>query len=483
MLGSSLVELFKTLTAKEVKEFALFLGNPYFDRGKYRKEVKIIFELLAKHAPDGWERADLTKEKVYKKIFPTAAFVEGRLEKVMVECSKSLRNFLLAQRYFGEKNWQNAQADYAEELRDRRLLERAEQTTQVLLHDLAEEKAKDIETYARLHRVSALLHGIKSHKNTWREDLNIGQTLHYLDLYHFANRLRLLNHYLVLNGISKIDSNIDIEKERYLCSFWKIEQKEHPSIYILKNIFELYTTKEISVAAVEDLLNLLNEYEKNISDLDIKNYFAFVRNLCSHLMRTTGNAKAAFLSYRVLRDNLAKGYLYYYGNQIPPGTMLNMCGLACRFEDFDWVYDFINSHKHNIMGNDEQLSYYHVCISYYFFYIKKFQDSLDHIPQNVVNKDYYVASRCLEVMNYYELKSDLLQPKLDAFKMYLSRGQVKHLSEKIYTSHNNLVNLLYQIIQSKPGDPKRKELLLERIQEKPQLAFRDWLIAKVKELK
>ena len=62
-------------------------------------------------------------------------------------------------------------------------------------------------------------------------------------LYHFANRLRLLNHYLVLNGISKIDSNIDIEKERYLCSFWNIEQKEHPSIYALKIIFELYTTK------------------------------------------------------------------------------------------------------------------------------------------------------------------------------------------------------------------------------------------------
>lgn len=482
MRESNLIELFKTLNIKELKEFFLFLDSPYFDRGKYRKEVKIMFEILAKHASNGWETADLGKEKIYKKVFPGAAFVEGRLEKVMVEFSKSLRNFLLAQRYLSEENWQNTQADFIEILQERGLDERAEQVVRPLLHDLMQEKIKNADLYFKIYKIYSLYYTIKAQRNTWREDLHIGQTLRYLGLYYFDNRLRLLNHYLVLNNIGKVNAGINIEKEIEILNLYNINNEESPSTHVLKKIFELFCIKDRSIEALENLLGLLNKYEYSLSDLDKKTFFSFVRNYCMYLIKTNYSEKVAPIYYHILKDNLSKGY-FYHNNQISPGVFFNMCLHACRAGDFIWVYEFIDSHRNRIMGDDEQFSYYNLALSNYFFYQKKFEDSLDYLPRSLMNIDYHMTARCIEVMNYYELGSDLLNYRLDAFKMYLSRGNNKLIASELYENTNNFVNLLYQIIQSRPKDPKRKDILLERIQEKPQLAFRDWLIAKVKELK
>lgn len=481
MKESNLVELFKTLNTKELKEFSLFLNSPYFDRGKYRKEVKIMFEVLAKHASSGWETADLTKEKVYKKVFPSASFVEGRLEKVMVEYSKSLRNFLLVQRYLGEENQNNAQADFAGILQNRQLFQRAKQVAWLLLDELKKHEKKDMNSYDLLRKTSYICHEIEAYKNTWREDLNIGQTLRYLDFHYSSARLRLLNHYLLVADVAQVDAGVNIDKEIITNKYIKIFEEESPSIYIAQKIFEFQIQPQQSPDTLKFLVNLVHKHEGKLNIEEIQMFFALIRSFYAKFSRGGRNDLNSDF-YQILRDNLSKGY-FYYNNQIPAGSFWNITHYALKEGDIEWAYQFIISHKNRIVGDNSSHDYYYFNLANYFFFIGEYQKSLDNIPDFFSNIIYYSLSRGLEILNYYELNSDLLYPKLDAFKMYLNRGRRTLLSEEVYEQNNNFVNLLYQIIKSKPGDTTRKDVLLKRIEEKKQLVHKDWLIAKVKELK
>jgi hypothetical protein len=49
-------------------------------------------------------------------------------------------------------------------------------------------------------------------------------------------------------------------------------------------------------------------------------------------------------------------------------------------------------------------------------------------------------------------------------------------------SNTDFANMLDQILRSRPGDKKRSETLIKRIEEKKQAAEYRWLLAKAREL-
>lgn len=96
--------------------------------------------------------------------------------------------------------------------------------------------------------------------------------------------------------------------------------------------------------------------------------------------------------------------------------------------------------------------------------------------------DYLLHGKRLELKALYELKSDLLTYKLDAFKMFLSRTSHKLLSDAQRQINADFANLLHQLTYSNPGDTKRPERLTKRIQDKKQAAEWRWLLEKAQAL-
>lgn len=482
MKESSLVELFKTLTTKEIKEFCAYFEAPHFDKVKHRKEAQKILDILAKYAPNGLDSADLAKEKVYKKVFPGEPFVEGRLDKSMGELSKALRTFMTIQHYLRDENQRAVQADFAKMLLERQLPQRASNTIRLLLDDLKALPTPNTTIYELLHRVSSTLYSIETRKNTWKEDLNIGPTLRYLDLYYFSSRLSMLNHYLLLSKLAQVDAGIDIDKETNLQHFFEVSPTESPLIFVAQKVFELYTNEASNPSAIETLLGIIKTYEHVLNELDTKIYYSFLRTYCALLIQGDNNSALLPILYRIQRDNLEKGY-FYYEQEIAPGSFLSIVVTALWQGDKDWAYNFIQEHKDRIMGDNNSKDYFQFAMANYYFYTGAFGKSLEYIPPSSPHLEYHLNARRLELMNYYELDSDLLPYKIDAFKMYLSRGKRNLLAKDYYERNNNFLNLLIQIVQSKPGDPKRKETLMLRIEEKKQIMAKDWLVAKVKALK
>lgn len=231
-----------------------------------------------------------------------------------------------------------------------------------------------------------------------------------------------------------------------------------------------------------ELLDLMQIHENELAPEEAKIYFVYLRNYCSSLIQGGGPQELWSVLHRIQRDNLRKGY-FYYGVQIPPGALLSISNTAMRVNEFEWALGFIQAHQERIMGDNEQRDYYRFALANYYFHRQQYEQSLEYIPPASANLDYHLFARRVELKNYYKLDSELLPYKIDAFKMYLSRGRQKFLSEDYYEQNNNFVNLLFQLMQSRPGDPKRKEVLLRRIDEKKMVASREWLITQVKLLK
>jgi hypothetical protein len=118
----------------------------------------------------------------------------------------------------------------------------------------------------------------------------------------------------------------------------------------------------------------------------------------------------------------------------------------------------------------------------YLFATGRFDECLDYVPATSTFTDYFLFGKRTELKAYYELRSDLLPFKLDAFKMYLSRTSQKQLSDTQRQLNNDFSNFLQQLIPSVPGDKKRSEQLLNRLHKKKQLAEWQWLVAKTKAL-
>ncbi|HAD13739.1 MAG TPA: hypothetical protein DCF33_15035, partial [Saprospirales bacterium] len=97
--------------------------------------------------------------------------------------------------------------------------------------------------------------------------------------------------------------------------------------------------------------------------------------------------------------------------------------------------------------------------------------------------DYLLTGKRLELKAYYELNSDLLPYKIDAFKVYLSRTSAKQISPAIKQQLSDFINFLAQLASSIPGDEKRSDILSRRIREKKQAAEWRWLLEKAEVLK
>lgn len=480
MENSGLVELIKVLTNKELKDFMLFLESPYHNRGRYRKEAQTLFKFLIKYAPN-FESEKIGKEKAYRLIFPDELFVEGRIEKVMVELSKSIRMFLLTEHYFREENHLAAQTDFGQILKDRRLVQRAFNQVRAVLDDLKQDMFKNAQDYDRLYKASILAYSIETEKNTWKEDFNIGKTLRFLDLYYYGSRLTLLNHYLLLSKFARVNHEIDLPKEKQIDLLFEVAAEESPSIFVARKIFNLYSEGDPTPASFEVLLSLLRRYEPDIDAENLKFFFSYLRNYCTALL-TMGHQHLWPALHEIQRDNLDKGY-FYYQDAIPPGAFFSIANTALRVAKLDWAFAFIEAHKYKILGDNATQDYYRLVYANYLFAKGAYEETLDYIPPASPNMDFHLWARRLELKTYFELDSDLLSYKIDAFKMYLSRSRQKILSENTYEVNVNFVNILNQMFQSKPGDSRRGETIYKRIQEKKQLHEKDWLIEKVKKLK
>ncbi|MFN0213916.1 MAG: hypothetical protein ACKVT2_06635 [Saprospiraceae bacterium] len=473
MTNTYLVAVIKAFRPKEREELGLFLQGPYENRGGNSQELLRLYQIILAAAPE-FSEDSLKKEDVYEQLFPNQIVVAGKLEKLMADLNKIVRKFALAQNYFAESNEKRLQVDWATWLREHGMKDRSLHTLSKLKTQNNLEKVTSLEKYYFDLLIAEEEHRWESTYNQVKGGLNIPALIHQIDLYYHNYRIERINRYLLQKKGAQLP-DIDfgnISLDSYL--------KESILLQISYKVFEIFSKDLPSIQDTQGLIEFLKIHEKSLSYEKLDDIYSYIRSSCTMLINA-GNLNFVPILHQIHIDNLARGFLFYNG-EIPSNTYLNLVQIATRAKEHAWAIKFTEDYKGMIVGGDEDQFYYQLNKAQYLFAVKQFDDALDYLPDAPSSTHYHHIIRRLELKIYYEMGSDLLEYKIDAFRKFIERTAPKSLAANIRTMHLNFLYFLVQLNLSLPKDKIRSARLIERIEEKKLVAERAWLLEKAKEL-
>ncbi len=401
----------------------------------------------------------------------------------MAEAHKVVRTVLKVQHYLREGNEFQQNLDFAEIVRTKGLDVRNQQILARLQKIQQELSYKNADYFHQQFQLEYAIHDQESLHNQAKGSLNVLHVLEALEIYSYINRLALINRFLLQEKMTKIEVpetqkhllEVSVVPVRYLDAY--------PALNANYSIFKLLRKESPKPSDIHMLFQLLQEQEHNLDQESLQEFYTYLRNICILVLSADfGNVEVESTLHRLYKDNLERGYLHYEGKLLP-SRYWAVSSNALNVKAFDWAVAFIEKYKHELRDENESQDIYRLNLANYFFATGQFSLCLDHISGSFPFVDYLLTGKRLELKSLYELRSDLLPYKLDAFKMFLSRTSPKLISETQRQFHSDFANLLHQLINSKPGDPKRSEVLIKRIQEKKQAGEWRWLLEKAKALK
>lgn len=475
-------ELIKSLSVAERREFELFVTSRYFNRGKQATELTTLLRTILKFISKPGD-ASLEKNVMYECVFPGAPWVEGKLEKLMVALNKLLRTFLLIQHYFQPENEFQQELDWGAQLHHRGFDLRYQRLLDKLKANSQQEYIKNDSFFLHRLQLEHAIYDYETYNNRKKGDLNIPQVLHNLDIYYHLFRLEHLNYFLLQNKVTNLEISdglaIALQEnplpERYL--------QESSYLLIQFKIFCLLQAQNPGLSEFQELYELLKQHEPHLEKSKLEEYYAYLRNVCV-LLINSGAEELYQVLHQIQRDNLERGLLYLEGKQgkLSPSAVLNLVDNGLIVQNYAWVAEFLESHQDRIIGDNETRDLYRFNRARYLFAVGRFEEALDYVPPASPYVDYHLAARRLELRIYYELDSELLPYKVDAFKMYLSRVSQKFLSPELRRRNGDFANVLFQLIHLPPGDRVRARRILQRIEENKGVSERKWLLEKVRQL-
>lgn len=265
---------------------------------------------------------------------------------------------------------------------------------------------------------------------------------------------------------------------------WEIPKQQLEKNALATVIWEIHTLLKQDnpdTGHVYKLLDLLQKDEARLHPDNLTMFYSYLRSICSFLL-DSGKSELLPVLHTIQRDNLKRGYFYFDGF-IPPNAFLSIVQTAINVGETGWAQNFVEEHKGRIIDENETQDFYRTTLALCLFAEKKYGSALDIIPFGSSYSFFHLLARRLELKIYYQLDSDLLFYKIDAFKMFISRAGNKVLSENLHELNANFINFLRQLSQSpKIRDKTRSAQIVKRIEEKKLVAERNWLLEKAREL-
>jgi len=425
------------------------------------------------------------KIEIHTFVFPEKPYSERRLEKCFTKFFQLLEQFLVAKHYQREGNKQQRALDFLGILRAKNLVSLYEYKIQKIKKIVEDRFIESTENYKFRYEIAREEHEWRSLFNTGKGDLAIHESIINLDFFYFAERIELANRLLMQKTIAALDSPSIIQ----FCSdpsvYYKQYETQSPLLLIRSKIQDMLLQNIPSKQEFESLLNLINLHEKRFPVEYLYELYTHLRNVCTILANSAKSDIVKLEMYEVLhkiqQDNLIKGYLFYQGKLSPP-AFLNIIKVALKVQDIQWTKEFLASHGQMMIEGDNSEEHLKFGFALCYFTEKKYDDALQFISFPVNSPILHLEIRRLELKVYYELQSELLFYKIDAFRKFLERTAQKIIPTAHKEYNLNFVKLLLQLALSKPKDTQRSIRLIKRIEEKKKLADIFWLSEKAREL-
>ncbi len=470
MEKSKLIEVLKTLSKAEVKEF-----GKYLEKNAYRKANSIsiysLFNYLKKYYPD-FPAKKIEKEYVYKKLAKDSTNASKRMLDLMSNLYQVLEDFLIKKEL--EENQINRNFLVLDILKKRKLDKLFFQKVGQVQKDWGKKTPAGIEQFHNEYKLAKTCFMHPNYSLFPGQDIDPNVLLDKMDKYYFAVKL----YYNLCVEITSYSLNNEAKEtyKRLIVGILKECEEEEmtqtPQLNLFNKLLQAYQNKNFDnyKECKTDFINSIELYEAS----ETHDLFLLLQNAAYTNYR---NGKTEYLREMFELNKIALEYgLFIESGYISEFTFKNLVVIACSLDELEWTENFINDFQ-GYLNEEIKEDIVQLCKAILSFNKGDFEDSLQgiamvHLPDAV----YGVQLRELQLQCYYELEDyeELFFNLVKSFSAYLNRND--KLAKPYKDSCQNFIKYLYKLKVTLDKD-KRKALQEEIINHK-NINHKSWLLQK-----
>jgi len=476
MNSSTLIEIFKTFSSKEIREFEDFVSSPYYNKNK---NVIILFKLIKNGYPD-FKGEILTKEIAYRKIYKGAKYNDATMRTLIFYLQELAEKFLSLKNF--ENNKHSAETHLLLELNERDLNKVFEKNYKSASKELAKVKQKSVNYFYNKFLID--FENLYYHNKIYHDrdekyinKINIPEVFNNLTYFYLS---RIYRYYLYhLNVKKKFNTHQKLNLfEELVYTHNTEEYKDVPVINVYYYCLMMSLKPED-----EDYYHKAHELIKNngaeFDQDDAIEFYINLENYCKRKMKA-GRDEYVKELFSIYKDEL-KSKLYLFRGNMPELFYKSVMDTAIRLKEYDWAKKFILEYKKELPAPHREDTYLQ-CMGVYEFNVENYERALELISKIKFNEVYQKYDvKCLLNAIYYELNIfSSLESSIDTFRHFLKNDKIIPDERKVpYAVFNkNLLKLLK--LKQKP-DMEELELFYDNISE-GNYFNKEWLQSKAKEL-
>jgi hypothetical protein len=474
MENSTLLSLLKSLNDDEFNEFEDFIKSPFFNKNR---RILDLFGILKRHYPHFEDKAIISKESVFDKLYPDKKYNYGVMNNLVYELNKLGEKFLEYKRY--SKFKVDRQIYVMSELFNRGLrlsLERNIRTTEKILD---EQSKNDGYFYDRLN-FDTLKNNYFVRYESKTEKFNFAEHSNQWLISYFLIKFFRINYN---NLIQKYNFDVfgDIDFIEELLEFVRKNKFAfEPVIEIYYNMFMTQFRSEERIYYTK-LWQLVRKNSGLLSNTEIFNLYICLCNYC--LKKITTGDKSYNDDLFALYCEMLKMGLFNYEDKgyIAPRLFRNIVQASVNKKEFKWALKFINDYSIRlepaVRENEMRLS-----MAYYYLSNKDYTNSLAELSkvrfEALIDKPHFYLMQCK--LNYELENLDALENNIDSFRHFISYD--KFISKEIKQLFSGFIRIIVSLVKFKLKDHADKSFRIQKLKEKlhsENIIEKDWLLEKI----
>ncbi len=482
MLKSKFIDVIRTFSRDELKEFRDFVYSPFHNSNK---NVIKIFELIRKYSPD-YDSPLIDKEKLFRKIYPGKKYNDTVIRILLSDLLRLSEEFLAIQ--WDKKNRFGESLSLLEALKDRGLdslyLTNYKDTLGVISEiedirtkyfNIFELEVVNVDFYLRKDKQQQISSNVLSRV----------ENLIYFMLIEIARNMQDL----VINENTfnaKFDFNLAYEFVKHFdfeAVLKKLKQhrpEHYPVILIYHNLLNALVN-EHDEAAYDHLKASIESRISKTNKEEIGRLLHYLESCC--LLRMKHNvAKYRKEIFHVYKLMVEYGVYSYGTDEMTAQRFKNILIAAINVNEIKWAEEFIEKYagKVQIEYRESMLYYSRALIK---FISKDFNGALADL--NRVKHDYFILKMDIKSWSlkiYYELNYfEQALSFIDSYRHFLSKNVSisPHLKER----HLSFLKFTSELMRLKlKADNIQLQNILHDLSNSNNVVHKDWIKEKIDEI-
>ena len=480
MKESKLIGLLQSIPPEELRWLAKWVRSPYYNSNPL---VVALFDHLRKYAP-AFDSPKLTREDVFKQLFPKDPYDGRRLQLLMFRLSALAEEFLVAQRL--KRGRITHQELLQAELGERNQYELFLKQNQSLAEQLEQSPYRDEYYYLARWRQQ---HDHFFHPRTARYGFSTDQLegiMQNLDAFYILSKMRYS---------AELRNRQNILPEAYEIALLgeSIQLAEQHPVFGGDKVFQAY----------RDILALMEQPEnestyRRLEDIAYHHLHLFrptdqaslLRYLVNTSIQLYNKGKQEYLGrqFRLYQLGLEKG-LFLDEGQLSENTFLNMIVTASVLGELDWIEGFIARYAPALPAA-QQVDAVSLATAYWYFAKGDFSASnalLQQVESSALQ--YQLRLKSLSLRNYFELflqdetYYNLVIYESRAFAKFLRRNEkITESRARGYLALCSFIRKLARLKVTGQWPAGKLAKLRKKLERERAVVARPWLLEKLAEL-